>query len=294
MAAPAKTCVITGANGYIGSRIAAHLRREGWVVYELRHDLKSAIAGDGLLLPYSLEEGVKPEVLRGVQALVHCAYDFRPVRWEEILTVNVKGSLRLFAAAREADVKRVIFFSSMSAFEGCRSLYGRGKMEVEKEALKMGAVVIRPGLVFGKDAGGTFGALHRLVSASKVVPLIGSGSQIQYLAHEEDLCCLVAKICAAEGDYIDSPISAAAERSVTLREIVKVVAEAQGQKKIVIPIPWRVVWLGLKITEKLNLGIGLRSDSVIGLVNSNRHPDFAPLRRMGVPFREFNAQTLTA
>lgn len=294
MAEPARICAITGANGYIGSRIAAHLRREGWIVYELRHDLKSAVARDGLLLPYSLEEDVKPGVLRSVRALVHCAYDFRPTRWEEILAVNVKGSLRLLAAAQEAGVKRSIFFSSMSAFEGCQSLYGRGKMEVEKEALKMGAVVIRPGLVFGRNAGGTFGTLYGLVSASKIVPLIGSGSQVQYLAHEEDLCRLIAKICAVESDRIDSPISAAAERSVTLREIVKVVAEAQGQKKIVIPIPWRVVWLGLKITERLGLGIGLRSDSVIGLVNSNRNPDFVPLRRMGVPFREFNAQTLTA
>ncbi|MCC7354180.1 MAG: NAD-dependent epimerase/dehydratase family protein [Anaerolineae bacterium] len=294
MADPAKTCAITGANGYIGSRITAHLRREGWTVYELRHHLVSAVVKDGLLLPYSLEEGVKPEILHGVRVLIHCAYDFRPVRWEEIRAINVNGSLRLFAAAREAGVNRIIFLSSMSAFAGCKSLYGRGKMEVEKEALKTGAAVIRPGLVFGKSAGGTFGALHKLVSASKVIPVIGSGQHIQYLAHEEDLCRLIAKTCVTDSDYISSPISAAAGRSVTIRGIVHVVAEAKGQKKTVIPIPWQAVLLGLKATEILGPRIGLRSDSVISLVNPNPNPDFAPLRRMGVPFREFNAHTLIA
>jgi nucleoside-diphosphate-sugar epimerase len=293
MTDPAKTCAITGANGYIGSRIAAHLRREGWLVYELRHHLQNASVKNGLQLPYSLESGVRPEILRGVGALVHCAYDFHPVHWQDIVDINVRGSLRLFGAAREAGVKQIIFFSSMSAFEGCKSLYGRGKLEVEKEARQNGVAVIRPGLVFGRAAGGTFGALYKLVTSAPVVPVMGWGNQLQYLAHEADLCCLVEKACAGEYNYNNSPISAAAENGTTIRKIINLVAAANRQKKVLIPIPWRAIWLGLKTLEAFGSRIGLRSDSVISLMNPNRNPDFTPLRQTGIRFREFSVETLS-
>ncbi len=290
----ADICAVTGANGYLGSRIAAYLKRAGWVVYELRHDLKKGSAQDERQIPYSLEEGIEPDRLRGVEALIHCAYDFRPTRWDEIYQVNVRGTARLLEAAQVAGVRRIILISTMSAFEGCRSLYGKAKLEAEKEAAKVDAIVIRPGLVFGKTPGGTLGALKKTVEASKIVPLVGRGDQIQYLAHEEDLCRLILKICRDANLSFSQPLYAAAEKGKTIREIVETLAKAQGEKKILIPIPWRFIWLGLKSAERAGLHLGLRSDSLIGLVYFNRHPDFSAMRHLGIPFREFTVQTLTA
>src|SRR5207253_1039840 len=116
-------------------------------------------------------------------------------------------------------IPKIIFISTISAFEGCRSLYGRAKLEIEKIALDCGALVIRPGLVYGSgpglrrtagsadgiqplkasvacetedrpasatQAGGMFGKLTAQVRKSPVIPVVGSGLQIQFLVHNED------------------------------------------------------------------------------------------------------------
>jgi len=41
-----------------------------------------------------------------------------------------------------------------------------------------------------------FGKLVRQVEKSTTIPLIGDGSQIQYLVHQEDLCAFIEKFAA--------------------------------------------------------------------------------------------------
>ena len=122
---------------------------------------------------------------------MHCAYDFGPRRWEDIAAVNVTGSQKLLEAARKAGVESVVFISTLSAFAGCRSLYGKAKLEIESVAQAMGAYVIRPGLVYSDNPGGMFGRLVRQVRGSRFIPIMWGGEQVQYLLHDEDLGKLV-------------------------------------------------------------------------------------------------------
>jgi len=94
-------------------------------------------------------------------------------------------------------VDKIIFLSSISAFEGCRSLYGKAKLEIEKVAADLGATIIRPGLVYGSERpGGMYGSLQRVVARFPIMPLIGSGKHLQYLVHEDDLCELLLGFAA--------------------------------------------------------------------------------------------------
>ena len=283
---------ITGANGYVGSSIKRYLRKNQHAVYEMRHDLPRSDLCNEFLIPYSLENEVELSVFENIDVLVHCAYDFRLTKWKDIVNVNVKGSLRLFEAAKRAGVERIIFVSTMSAFQGCKSLYGKAKMEIEREAMKVEAVIVRSGLVFGKNAGGMFGGLGQIVSLSHIVPLVGDGNQVLYLAHEEDLCRLILRVCTEITESIPKPIIAASEKSTTLRRILEVLAHAQGKKVILVPTPWRLIWVGLKASEMLGIPVGFRSDSVVGLVNQDPDPDFELTKHIGIQFREFNSQAL--
>jgi nucleoside-diphosphate-sugar epimerase len=92
----------------------------------------------------------------------------------------VAGSARLFDAARAAGVQRLIFISTISAFDRARAAYGRSKFLVEKLALERGGLVIRLGLVYGEKFGGVFGNIRDVVRRFRVVPLIGSGMAPQY------------------------------------------------------------------------------------------------------------------
>jgi len=72
----------------------------------------------------------------------------------------------------QAAVESIVVISSLSAFAGCRSLYGKAKLQIESLALSADAVVIRPGLVYGNDSGGMFGRLVRQVRGSRLLPVL--------------------------------------------------------------------------------------------------------------------------
>ena len=177
----AQRCAITGASGYLGGLVARKLRADGWDVVELgRNTGHSATT-------FALGEPVSQTALSGCAALVHCAYDFRQTAWQDIVRVNVEGSARLLEAARTAGVGRIVVISTISAFDGCRSMYGRAKLLIEDAAKRVDAAIIRPGLVYGPSPGAMFGKLVAQVRASSVLPMPGDGKQLMYTVHEDDL-----------------------------------------------------------------------------------------------------------
>jgi nucleoside-diphosphate-sugar epimerase len=286
-----RVCAVTGANGYVGSRIVSHLRRRDWRVFEMRHDVTTLDLDHSDRIPYSLEKGPAPRDLRGIDALIHCAYDFRPTRWREIVGINVDGSKRLLEVAREAGVSTIILISTLSAFDGCRSFYGKAKLAIEEIAVRFGAARVRPGLVWGDQPGGTLGALERVVSITPIVPLVGDGHYLQYLSHEEDLCRAVRKLCSDPQAGGLGPIIAASERPLTLRKILETLAERRAKKVSFIRIPQSWILAALRGVEMVGLRAPFRSDSLISLMNQNPHPDFGPTREIEATFREFGANT---
>jgi NADH dehydrogenase len=282
----AQVCAVTGASGYVGSRIAQAIAAQGWTAVPLgRH------AGE---VPCSLEKGLARGSLagRGVRSLVHCAYDFTVRGWERIHAVNVEGTRRLFETARAEGVEMLVYVSSTAAFDGCRSLYGRAKLEAEAIAAAMGAFIVRPGLVCGREPGGMVGTLVKVLRRSPVVPLIGSGRTPIHTVHEDDLCALVVRLldpASSPPPPRGVPITAATEQAVEFREMLRAIAGAEGRTVLWAPLPWRLVWLGIKALEVAHVPSGLRSDSVVSFVNADPHPDFTHTRATGVTFRPFSA-----
>src|ERR1700733_1315284 len=121
-----KICAITGGNGYVGSCVKNFFTAKGWEIFELTRRPKPGSRS----FQFQLGDDISPELLSGVTTLVHCAYDFTPLTWDEIAAVNIEGSKKVIQAARTAKVPKIIFISSISAFDGCRSLYGKAKLEI--------------------------------------------------------------------------------------------------------------------------------------------------------------------
>jgi nucleoside-diphosphate-sugar epimerase len=263
---------ITGAAGYVGSAIARCFRARGWSVLEL---------GRRTVPPYDLAGPVHVD-WSGIDAVVHCAWDFHLTRWADIERVNVQGSLRLIETA---PVKHCVFISSLSSFEGCRSLYGKAKLAVEREALAHGWAVVRPGLVYGEHPGSTMASLEKAATAGAIVPRIGDGSYPQYPVHEDDLAALVFALCQLEKPPAE-PISAASGEAIPLRELLRQIAARHGRKPLFVPVPWRLILAGLKGFEAIGLPPPFRSDSLIGIVFQNPKPSFDAAHAM-VKFREF-------
>lgn len=273
---------ITGASGYVGSSIANGFRAHGHEVLALSRRRCAEP-----WFPYSLEDDPRHLPWEGVNALVHAAYDFTGRSRKEILETNVRPSVDLMQAAKQANVGRLIFISSMSAFEGCRSNYGKAKFMIEKEALQLGAVVIRPGLVWGTQSGGVMGALEKLVTRYPVVPfLTGQGGLKQYLVHEADLAEAVASVAEILSQGAGSVHHMAHPSPVSLLAILKTLAKRSNQSRLYVPTPWQLAMAGLKFMEALGMPVPFRSDSLIGLVHTNPQFDITdpPVRSGYRPF----------
>lgn len=282
-----KICAITGARGWVGSCAAAHFRRAGWEVRELIREPSAEAVARGEAARFVLGEPVAPEALAGVQALVHCAYDFRPRAWAEIVSVNVNGSAALFAAARQAGVGEIVLISTMSAFEDARSDYGRAKMLIEAKAREAGARIVRPGLVWGDEPGGMFGSLVKQVRGARVLPVFSGGVQTLYLVHGHDLGDFILRCCEGGVPAFSRPLTAAHPRGWTLREILAEIARGLGKTVRLVPVPWLPVWILLKMLESCGVRLGFRSDSLFSLTHQNPHPDFSENERLKLACRPF-------
>jgi nucleoside-diphosphate-sugar epimerase len=283
-----KICAITGGNGYVGGCVKDYFAARGWEIFELVRRPKPGARA----FQFQLGDDLSPELLSGVSALVHCAYDFTPLTWDEIVAINVEGSKKVIKTAKEANVPKIIFVSSISAFDDCRSLYGKAKLEIEKFALANGALVVRPGLVYGGAAGGMFGKVSEKVRKSSIVPLIGSGTQIQYLVHNEDLSAYIEKFASGQVPLPPRLLTAANEQPWQFKQLILEITRAQGKTPTFIPLPWRLIWLVIRCAEVFGVKLNFRSDSLVSLVYQNPKPDFSGNAQAGLVCRPFNVSTL--
>jgi nucleoside-diphosphate-sugar epimerase len=283
-----KACAITGSNGYVGGCLKNYLAARGREILELtRQPAPGARA-----VAFRLGAEISPDTLAGADALVHCAYDFQPLHWTEIQTVNVEGTQKLLQAARAAGVGRIVCLSSISAYDGCRSRYGKAKLAIEKMALDHGALVIRPGLVYGSAPAGMFGKLVAQVRQSSLIPLVGDGSQIQFLVHQEDLAAFIEKCVAGKIEMAPRLLTAAHERPWPFRELLSEIARGLDKKVKFVPLPWRLPWGVLKTAEACGLRLNFRSDSLVSLMHQNAYPDFSPNAAAGLNCRPFRIEAL--
>jgi nucleoside-diphosphate-sugar epimerase len=267
---------VTGASGLLGSYLVQELQRRGHTVLPLSRPR------------FALGESIAPDIFLGVEALIHCAYDFQAFGWQEIKRVNVDGSIRLHQLATDAGIKRQILISSIAAFSECRSLYGRGKLEVEAFVRNENGVVIRPGLIYGDPGGrGMFGALGRAVHLP-VVPIFGDGSHLFYLSHVEDLTNLIADTIEHHENQQRKIIFAANPSPITFRDLLLAISRKEtGRTPTTVKVPAVLGLALLRALERIGMRPRFRSDSLLSMIHFDRNPALASDPEVKQRFRIF-------
>jgi nucleoside-diphosphate-sugar epimerase len=251
------TVLITGAYGYLGSLIRGRLDDAGWATTAL---VRAPRDGDSAAR-WSLDAPPPEDLLRSADALVHCAYDFRPRRREDVWAVNVAGSRRLVEAAGKAGLDRTLVISSMSAYAGTGQLYGQAKLAIEEATLGAGGIAVRPGLVWGKDPGGMAGTLKK-VARLPVLPDLGPRA-LQFPVHEDDLARVVVETLEDPG-WRSEVFGVAQSKPISFRSLLLALADSRGRRRFV-RVPWQSIYAALMLAEKSGVG-DLRADSILGLV----------------------------
>jgi nucleoside-diphosphate-sugar epimerase len=263
---------ITGGRGYLGSILASKFQTAGWettlLVREARE--KGEVA-------FQLGNRITPEVLSEHQAFVHCAYDFKPSSWAEIYQANILGSRFCFEAAIQAGVGRQVFVSSMSAYEGCCSMYGKAKLAVEQEFLPQGVFCVRPGLLWSDESKGMFGKLARAAGNLPFLPLVDGGEQKLALSQAEDLAVGVVNFCQGSDEApFEAQITAYPEL-LTFRTILEGLAKQAGRNPRFISVPGWAPLAGLRGAEFFKIPLPFKSDSLVSLLHQNPAPTFSKM-----------------
>lgn len=251
------TVLVTGATGFVGRHLAAHLVASGIGV-------RAALRSDAgrSLLPDAVEPFVGGDLageidwrpaLRGVDAVVHLAAiahigeSVAPAQYERI---NHHAAVRIAQAAR-ATAARVVFVSSVRAQCGPTAAgvlsedtpaqptdpYGRAKLAAERDIAALGGphVVLRPTVVYGPGVGGNIAALVRLCRLPVPLPF-GAVANRRSLLAVENLCGAITLALTSEA-ALSGTFLVADRETVSLADMVRHLRAGMGRSAATLPVP---------------------------------------------------------
>jgi uncharacterized protein (TIGR01777 family) len=276
---------VTGASGFVGSRVCAELRARGHEVVALGRN-----SGDRRWDP-----AAGPAPLDGTDAVVHLAGE--PVasgRWtadkmRRIRDSRVTGTRNLIAGLR-AGGPRVLVCASATGYYG-----DRGDEELtedsapgddflagvcrgwEAEAARSGVrtVSVRIGIVLGAEGG----ALKRMLLPFRLGlgGRLGGGRQWMSWIHADDLAALLRH--AVEADALSGPLLGTSPAPATNADFTRTLGRVLG-RWTVLPMPaWQVRLMFGKVAAVLLGSQRCRPARTLASGFAFRHPDLEPALR---------------
>ena len=251
--------LILGAGGFIGTHLVRNAVEQGHEVIAL---CRSGHV-DGFVGPtytWELDQSVPAVLFDKVDCVIHLAHDFNG---EIGARMTQKATIEHVKHAREAGVRKQIFFSSYSAGAHATSLYGRAKFAVE-EALSGYAdiVIVRPGLVLGN--GGLYGRIVRVARSFLLLPLPDGGRGLLPVIDIARLCretLALSKYTKEVGE-----VNLFYPRLRTLRELVLQAASESGRCPWILNVPSVVITAFLRVAAFIHLPLPVNVDNFKGFL----------------------------
>ena len=273
--------LVTGANGFVGHHLCAHLASSG-------RNVTACIRPTAAMPAFPLLDKIRlshvadysgyndwPELLTDVDTVIHLAArvhvmrDGAPDSLAEFRRINVAATEAIARKAGSCGVRRFIYVSSIKVngeatsnrefraddAPGYVDPYGQSKWEAEQRLETVAAisglewVIVRPTLVYGPGVRGNFLSLMRYVHRRLPLPF-GAVRNRRSIVSVYNLVDLLAKA-------IDHP-AAAGQRflvkdpeDVSTGELVRRIAVAMQQTPLLLNVPTAaLLWAGKLLRQK--------------------------------------------
>lgn len=248
-----KLTVVTGALGYSGKAIAERLIARGDRVRTLTNS-------PGRPNPFGENLEVRPlafgshaalvDSLRGADSFINTYW----VRFNHKLFTfaqAVENTKRLFAAAKEAGVRRIVHVSILKPEQGWGLEYYEGKLELEGSLrqLDVSHAILRPGVLFGR---GDI-LVNNIAWTLRHLPLFGVFGDGRYKLqpmHVDDLADLAVECADRENDFT---VDAVGPETFEYCELVEKIGELIGVRRRVISVSPGV---GYAVSKLINPFVG--------------------------------------
>ena len=267
-ASSATRVAVTGAFGFTGRALTERLLDASHSVVTLT---RRSGAGDplGSRITIAPFDTARPDelaaALKGVDTLFN-TYWMRFPRAGQTFEGAVAGSAVLFAAAREAGVRRVVHVSVVNAAADAETPYVRAKAALEYVVRSSGLewVIVRPTLTYGP---GDI-LINNLAWALRRLPVYGMPGLGRYTVqpvHVDD----VARICVEAATGVAGRVlDAAGPETFEYRQLVALIREAVGSRSTVLPMPALVVLAAARVLGLFVRDVVLTRDEIRELTSS--------------------------
>lgn len=276
---PPRTVLLTGITGFLGPYVAAALKTGGWSVRAaLRRPVRDPAYDESVLVGELSGATDWTDALVGIDAVVHLAgRAHRPpaVQFAEkdlYFETNTTGTIHLAQAAAAAGVRNFIFASSIavngvstdgrgpfreSDAPAPQSIYGRTKAAAEdglrNVAAKTGMAVaaMRPPMIYGANAKGSFRILSRAIAAHVPLPF-GMVQNRRAFVAAENVASFVAFRLENPGHGMETYIISDDEQ-VSTADFTRRIGRAQGCNVMLLPVPEKALGLMLRFAGATHL-----------------------------------------
>ena len=251
------TVALTGATGFIGNRVARRLVASGCKLQALTRATsdRSRLSGFNIQWVEGALEDVDSlrRLVRGVDAVVHCAGAVRGATQVQFDRSNIDGVARLVQAAIEQQpLPRFLLLSSLAARLPELSPYAhskrQGEVVLEANAGQMPWAVLRPPSVYGPGEKEMMPLLRWMARGIAIV--LGSGKGRFSLLYADDLAEAIHKLLLA-GDLpkkVFEPHDGHPD-GYLWKDVIDAVGQLSGKRVHCLHLPVS----GLKIVAKINL-----------------------------------------
>jgi nucleoside-diphosphate-sugar epimerase len=249
-----RTVAITGATGFIGRNLAAHLIARGDIVRAVIRPGSPRAAPPGVdEVRAPLTTAALTAAFSGADAIVHLAGVVSTVHDDEFARVNVDGAAAAAAAAGACGVP-IVHISSLAAAGPAPAAsprreddpatpinaYGQSKLEGEAAVRAAGArwTILRPGVVYGPEDRALL-PLFRC-AAYGFVPMVGRRDAAYTFIYIDDLARAIA--AAVDADESGLTCFAGRARPVYPADLIDAICAALGRRALRLSLPKAIVY----------------------------------------------------
>lgn len=302
--------LVTGANGFVGRALCQHLLSKGNIVCGTSRSPNILPSGvRGFVVPNLDSDTNWTEPLEECNTVIHLAARVhltsdrvkKPIA--EFRRVNTSGTINLARQAADMGIKRFIFVSSIGVngaqtfgvpfraddIPAPHSDYAISKYEAERGLVElslstgMEIVILRPPLVYGKNAPGNFGALVRLVRSGIPLPL-GAIANRRSLVVLDNLIDLLT-ICITHPKAANQIFLVSDGEDLSTTELLKKIGLAVGKPAWLIPVSAVALQKGATLFRKEKLAQSLLGDLQVDISKTCELLNWKPLISPSIELR---------
>ncbi len=257
--------IVTGAFGYSGNYIARRLLASGKIVRTLTNSNGqfSDLYGRIEAYPFNFDN---PEKLIASLQCCSVLYNTYWIRFNYKTfnhSIAVENTLKLFNAAKQAGVKRIVHTSITNPSEKSHLSYFSGKALLEKALADSGISysILRPAVLFGKEDI-LINNIAWMLRKFPVFGVFGNGSYKLQPIYVDDF----AKLAVEQGESTENNIiNAIGLETFTYKDLVIEIGKSINKKRPILSIPDNIGFFIGKIIGKIVGDVTITREEIDGL-----------------------------